>query len=100
MTPAHLVDELIATGSQIRVVGDRLRITAGPNGLTAAQADALRQHKPDIIAILRETTPQTDADVDDVWAARLQAWVVACAERIVAEICDHCGRRNCTEHEG
>lgn len=52
MTPQKLLNELSQIGVKLTVVGDKLRYEAPPGVLTPVLKEALRQHKPALVALL------------------------------------------------
>jgi hypothetical protein len=97
VTPAQVVEQVRAAGAELSIAGERLHVKPGPHGIPKPLVDALQRCKPDVLALLREAEPIAAVE-SDPWETRLQAWVVQCAERIIAEICDHCGKHRCEEH--
>ena len=59
MSVETLIDGLHRRGVRLRVDGDRLRWRAPVGVMTEADLAALREHKPDVLAIIREE--QSDA---------------------------------------
>ena len=68
MSVETLIDELRRRGVRLHVNGDRLRWFAPMGVVTEADLSALRQHKAEVLAILREQ----DADRIEERAAILQ----------------------------
>lgn len=58
MSPAALLAELRALGVELRVEGDRIRCKAPRGSVTPELAEAIRSHKPALLALL--TTPTVD----------------------------------------
>ena len=59
MSAAALLNGLHLRGVRLRIDGDRLRWFAPVGVMTEADLAALREHKPDVLAIIREE--QSDA---------------------------------------
>ena len=68
MNAETLIDGLHRRGVRLRIDGDRLRWVAPVGVMTEADLSALRQHKPEVLAILREQ----DADRIEERAAIIQ----------------------------
>ena len=54
MSAEHLLDRLYRRGIRLRLNGDRVRWFAPAGVMTDADLAALRRHKPEVIAIIRE----------------------------------------------
>ncbi len=68
MTEEALLDDLHRRGVRFRIDGERLRWFAPVGVVTEADLSALREHKPEVLAIIREQ----DADRIEERAAIIQ----------------------------
>jgi hypothetical protein len=65
VTPALLVETLRARGVVLRAVGDRLRVRPA-TAVTPDELEALRQFKPEVMALLARVPPITSVTLDPV----------------------------------
>jgi len=86
MTPDILLADFVARGVVVAIAGDDIKLRAPAGSLTDADLDVLRDHKPDIIRLLRLAD---GLPIDDT-AARL----LAMDEVDPADVptCTSCGR--------
>jgi hypothetical protein len=61
MTAAELLDDLDSRGITVIAVGNRLRWHPR-EALDTAEVEALRQHKPELLGLLRGTLAEAEAD--------------------------------------
>ncbi len=96
MSALHIVERIRKAGGDVVLADEKVvlrRRSRIPDELVAEA----RAHVDDLRALLQENEV-VEYQPADPWDARLRASILLAAERIIAECCDHCGKRLCSEH--
>lgn len=60
MTFAALLERLVAAGIILQAAGDRIRYSAPKGAMTPELADAVKEHRAELLMLLRDGRPTTE----------------------------------------
>ena len=74
MSAAAILSRLKESGVSVAVAGDDIRVKGPKSILTPVMLDELREHKPELVLLLKDT-PKPAAPTIDAVAERIGAWL-------------------------